>query len=88
MQAMTYTNFRQNLRSVMNKVNEDVDTVVVTANDGNNIVVMSESEFNSWKETMYLLRSPANRKHILESVAQLDAGKGTRRELLDEQELL
>ena len=81
MQAMTYTNFRQNLRSVIDKVNDDSDSVVVTSSNGKNVVVMSESDFNSWKETMYLLRSPANREVLLESIAELDAGKGTVREI-------
>jgi antitoxin YefM len=31
---------------------------------------------------MHLLRSPANAKSLLESIAELDAGKGVERELI------
>ena len=38
---------------------------------------------NLLEETVYLLRSPANARHLLESIAELEAGKGVVRELID-----
>ena len=33
MEAVVYSNFRQNLRSYMKQVNEDADTLIVTTKD-------------------------------------------------------
>ena len=40
------------------------------------------SEWASIEETLYLLRSPANARHLLESIAELDAGGGEVHDLL------
>ena len=52
MQIMTYTEVRSNLKSVCDKVVDDCDSVIIHRRDGDNVVLMSESEFNSWKEAM------------------------------------
>lgn len=44
---------------------------------------MPLSTWNSWKETEYLLASPANARRLLTAIADLDAGRGVRRELID-----
>lgn len=75
MTTTTYTNFRQNLKSFMREVNDDADVITVTSNDGNNIVVLSEKDYASIMETVYLLSSDANSKHIEESKEQLETGK-------------
>ena len=38
------------------------------------VVVMSESEFNAWKETIYLMSTPNNAKRLLESIVQAERG--------------
>jgi antitoxin YefM len=40
-------------------------------------------EFNSWKETLYLLSNPANAEHLRESLAQARMGKAQARELIE-----
>ena len=44
---------------------------------------MSLDDYEALEETAYLLRSPKNARRLLESIAQLEAGKGTERELAD-----
>jgi antitoxin YefM len=44
---------------------------------------MSLEDFTSWQETDYLLRSPANRKELMASIAELEAGGGEVRELIE-----
>lgn len=74
MESTTYTNFRKHLRSYMDEVNENADTILVTRNEGHNIVVMSETDYHSVMETMYLLSNPANSNHLEEAMAELDKG--------------
>ena len=40
-----------------------------------NIVILSEAEFNSMQETLYLLTNKKNREHLLKSIQQLKDGK-------------
>ncbi len=44
---------------------------------------MSLDDYEALEETAYLLRSPQNARRLLESITQLEAGKGTQRELAD-----
>lgn len=39
------------------------------------VVMMSLADFDSWQETVYLLSSPKNAQHLMESIAQLKAGR-------------
>jgi antitoxin YefM len=86
MEAVAYSNFRQNLRSIMKKVNDNAERLVVTTNDNSNIVVMSQSDYNAWMETFYLMQSPTNRKRIDDSIEQLEKGLGKERELFEVEE--
>ena len=43
---------------------------------------MSLEDYNSMEETTYLLRPPANARNLLESIAELETGDGTEKELL------
>jgi antitoxin YefM len=46
-------------------------------------VLISESEWDAWQETMYLLRTPANARRLLESIAQADAGRFSEHALVE-----
>ncbi|MDR1474025.1 MAG: type II toxin-antitoxin system prevent-host-death family antitoxin [Lactobacillales bacterium] len=78
MKAVSYSKFRQNLRSFMRNVNEDAERLTVTTNDDSDIVVMSRSDYDSWMETIYLMRSPKNRIRIKQAI--FDIGKGLTQE--------
>ena len=85
MKAISYTAARESLATTMNRVCEDHDPVVITRNRDQSVVMMSLEDFEALQETAYLLRSPANALRILESIRDLEEGKGVIRELdLDE----
>ena len=48
------------------------DHVIITKPGNRNVVIISEKEFQSWKETLYLLSTEANRKNLDESLDQLN----------------
>ena len=84
MHTETFSETRANLKAIMDKVVMDRAPVKITRKRGQEAVVMvSADEWASIEETLYLLRSPANAKALLDSVAELDAGKGTERDLLN-----
>lgn len=82
MDVVTYSDARQHLRELMDRVIEDQTQIVVTRQKAEPVVVMSLSEWNSITETLHLLSSPANAARLIAAIRQLDAGKGKERELI------
>ena len=83
MKAITYTTARQNLAKTMEKVCKDRAPVIVTRKSSDSVVMMSLEDFEALEETAYLLRSPKNTRRLIESIAELENGKGTERELIE-----
>lgn len=81
MNVTTYTEARSNLKGVMDRVVADHVETVITRQRGDSVVMLSLEDWNSIKETLYLLSTPANAKALRESIAELDAGAGTECEL-------
>jgi antitoxin YefM len=83
MKAITYTSARQNLAKTMEEVCKDHAPVLVTRKKSDSVVIMSFEDYAALEETAYLLRSPKNTRRLIESVVQLEDGKGTERELVE-----
>jgi antitoxin YefM len=82
MKIVTYSEARSGLKTVLDRVHEDADVTVISRRDGADAVVMSLDHYQSIMETMHLLSTPANAAHLSKSIAQHQAGKIRRRELL------
>ena len=76
MDAISYTSARANLASTMNKVCVDHCPVVITRTNENSVVMMSLEDYQAMEETTYLLRSTANARQLLDSIAELESGNG------------
>ena len=83
MDAMTYTTVRANLASAMDRVCNDHEPLIITRNGDQAVVMLSLEDYKALEETAYLLRTPANARRLLSAAAQLNAGKGTERELAE-----
>jgi antitoxin YefM len=83
MNVLTYSDTRANLKTVMDKVVDDRAPVVVTRQSGEPVVMVSLADWNAIEETLHLLSSPANAKRLMESIQQMDSGKGVERELIE-----
>ncbi len=83
MEAITYTNARQNLAKTMEKVCNDRAPIIVTRKSSGSVVMISLEDYEALEETAYLLRSPKNARRLIESIAQLESGKGQERKLLE-----
>ncbi|MBO7910688.1 type II toxin-antitoxin system prevent-host-death family antitoxin [Vibrio sp. G41H] len=81
MNIISFTEARNSLKSVLDRVVDDSDVTVITRRDSEDAVVMSLDHFNSMQETLYLMSSPKNAERLAESIAQLEAGNTTVREL-------
>ncbi len=83
MEVLTYTDARAKLKDVMDRVVDDHEQVVVTRKNGKPVVMVSLDAWNAIQETMHLLSTPANARALRDSIAQLDAGQGTERHLIE-----
>ncbi len=82
MHAISYSEARENLKSVMDKAVADRAPIAITRQRGEGAVLISASEWASIEETLYLLSSPANAKRLLDAIEGLDAGEGVEHELI------
>lgn len=69
---------------MLDQVVNDADCTVITRRDSEDAVVMSLDYYNSLMETVYLLKTPANAKHLNESIQQFHQGEAIERDLMDE----
>ena len=83
MEITTYSNFRQNLKSFLSKVISSRGALFVTQKSGEDVVVMSKSDYEGMQETLFLFSSPKNAQRLKESLEEFKSGGGTIRELLD-----
>ncbi|MET4685357.1 type II toxin-antitoxin system Phd/YefM family antitoxin [Brevundimonas faecalis] len=85
MKVISVSELRKNLAAAIDRVAADHDPAIITREGGKPAaVLMSLEDFASWQETEYLLRSPANREALRASIAELEAGGGQVRELIEE----
>jgi antitoxin YefM len=81
--CVSYTQARDNLASVYDAAVDDLEEVVITRQGREPAVLVSLREYESIKETAYLLGNAANARHLRESLAQLRAGNGEVHDLID-----
>ncbi|NML60509.1 type II toxin-antitoxin system prevent-host-death family antitoxin [Massilia sp. RP-1-19] len=86
MNILTFSEARAGLKSVMDNVCTDHTPTVITRVNGEHVVMLSLSDFNSIEETMYLLGSGKNASRLMKSVAQIKAGKAQSRGLVRNEE--
>lgn len=80
MKIVNFTELRKNLRSYLDRVINDTDTVVISRENGTAAVLISMDEYNAVKETEYLMQSPATMDAIRKAADELDRGESVRQE--------
>ena len=83
MRVTSVTDFRANIASMLDDVVDDHVPLIITRSGKDNVVVVSQSDWEGMQETLYLMSSPANARELLASSAELRAGGGVERELID-----
>lgn len=78
--AITASEARKNLFSLIEQVNADRDPVEITSRNGR-AVLMAADDWEAWQETAYLFASQVNTRRLLDAAQTLDKGAGIRAEL-------
>ena len=85
MNAVSYSDLRQNLKSFMDQVYSDHEPLIITRKNNENLVLISIDEYNSLKETNYLLSNESNAEHLRKSIKQFHAGQINKKDLLNDE---
>ncbi|MHB8187473.1 MAG: type II toxin-antitoxin system Phd/YefM family antitoxin [Dermatophilaceae bacterium] len=83
MRTMTYSESRAKYAETLNAVVDDREEVVITRAGHEPVVIVSLEDYQSLKETAYLLRSPENARRLLASIARLEGAEGIERDLVE-----
>ena len=83
MDAISYTAARANLAKTMEQVCNDHSPVIITRKREAPVVMISLEDYQAMEETTYLLRSPANALHLLESIAELEKQKSVEQKVIE-----
>lgn len=83
MKVITCSDLRKNLAHVLDSVIDNHSPVFVTRQNKQMAVLISLDDFNTYEETVHLLKSPANAKRLRDSIAQIETGKTIKHELIE-----
>ena len=74
MLAVNYTTLRDNMKTYMDKVTDDYESLIITRKDNKNVVMLSEEAYNNLLENVYVMGNKANYDWLMESKEQLETG--------------
>ena len=84
MKTMTYSQSRAHYAETLDAVIADREEVVITRAGREPVVIVSLADYESLKETAYLLQNPANARRLLGSIERLERARGDQHGLLEE----
>ena len=83
MKTMSYTESRARYAEVLDGVINDREEVVITRAGHDPVVIVSLEDYESLRETAYLMRSPTNARRLLDAMERLEGGRGEGYDLID-----
>lgn len=83
MKTMSYSESRANYAETLDAVVNDREEVVITRAGHEPVVIVSLDDYESLKETAYLLRSPENARRLINAIERLESGGGEQHELAE-----
>jgi antitoxin YefM len=82
--TISYTESRARYAEVLDSVTNDREEVIVTRAGHEPVVIVSLDDYESLRETAYLMRSPANARRLLDAMEELEDGRGEARDLIED----
>jgi len=83
MKIVNYTDLRVNIKKWMHIVINDVEELIIKRKDNKDLVLISLEEYNSLKETSYLLTGK-NREVLMQSIKEAKSGKSVEHGLIED----
>jgi len=83
--AVNYSGARDNFKKYCDVAVQDFETIIVTRKNGENVVIMSEAEYNNLMENLYVRSNKEDYRRLIDSIDQLKRGKGKVRTLAEDE---
>ena len=83
MKTMSYTESRARYAEVLDGVANDREEVIITRAGHDPVVIVSLDDYESLRETAYLMRSPANARRQLDAMERREDGQGEPHDMID-----
>lgn len=83
MRTVSYSESCAHYAETLDSVINDREEVVITRAGHEPVVIVSLDDYESLKETVYLLRSPQNARRLITAIDHLESGGGTQHELAE-----
>lgn len=83
MKTISYSESRANYAATLDSVLDDREEVVITRAGKDPVVLVALDDYESLKETAYLLRNPANARRLLGAIERLENGSGAEHSLAE-----
>ena len=83
MLAVNYTTLRDNMKTCLDRITDDYETMIVTRKDNKNVVMLSEESYNNLMENIHVMGNKANYDWLMESKAQLEKGNISAQNLVE-----
>lgn len=83
MKTMSYSESRAHYAEVLDSVVDDREEVVITRSGHEPAVIIALDEYESLRETAYLMRSPKNARRLLDAMERLESGDGQEHDLIE-----
>ena len=83
MRTMTYSESRAQYAATLSAVVDDREEVIITRAGHEPVVIVSLDDYESLKETAYLLKSPTNARRLLGAIERLESGQGVEHDITE-----
>ena len=85
MNVVTFTELRDQLKQILDASADQHEPVIVKRPKKETMIILSLRDFESLKETAYLLSKEANAAHLRKSIRSLEKGNIKEKKLLDDE---
>ena len=81
--ATNYSEVRNNLKTYCDKATKDYETIIITRKNNENVVLMSEEEYNNLMENLYIRSNLKNYQRLVESIKEVEKGNVKEHDLVE-----
>ena len=81
--ATNYSEVRNNLETYCDKATKDYETIIITRKNNENVVLMSEEEYNNLMENLYIRSNLKYYQKLVESIKEVEKGNVKEHDLIE-----
>ena len=81
--ATNYSEVRNNLKTYCDKATKDYETIIITRKNNENVVLMSDEEYNNLMENLYIRSNLKYYQKLVESIKEVEKGNVKEHDLIE-----